>query len=137
MAGKYDRHVKCNAFADEVQNQLDLYVKEIQETIPDIVKETGKKCVQAIRTNGVAAGIPDKKYLKSWQMKVISQNAWGTYVVVHSPKHYRIAHLLEHGHVKKVRNKVLGTTRAYPHLIYAEQDAETFLENKLKQKLGG
>ena len=137
MSGKYDVHCHIGDFKDAVENQIDLYVKELQQSIPDIVEQAGRKCVQSIRANAVMAGIPDRQYAKSWKAEVITKNAWGTFMKVWSPKKYRIAHLLEHGHTKVIHGKVTGTVRAYPHLCYAEQEAVQFLENMLKKTAGG
>ena len=133
--GTYDRHIKVGVFQEIVQKEIEGYVRDLQESIPDIVEQAGKKCVQGIRAHAVMAGIPDREYAKSWKVKIIDKNAWGTFLKVYSPKKYRIAHLLEHGHTLKVHGKVVGTVRAYPHLVYAEKEAILFLENKMKKTI--
>lgn len=134
---KYDRNIDVKGFSDAVNNTLDLYVKDVQAQIPDIVKRAGEHCVQAIRMFAVLSGLPDKKYAKSWKSKITAQNAWGTFVTVYSPKYYRIAHLLEFGHdVKNAHGKIIGTAKAYTHLKDAEENSILFLENTMKKELG-
>lgn len=133
--GTYDRHIKIGAFQEIVQKEIDLYMRELQADVPDIVMETGKQCVARIKAYVAMAGINDHGYGSSWKIKVIDNNAWlGTFIKVHSPRKYRIAHLLEHGHpIKDKSGKTLGSAKAFPHMRYAEQDMELYLENKLKQ----
>lgn len=136
--GKYDVHCHVGDFADAVQNQMDLYVRELQESIPDVVDKAGKRCVQFIRAYASTAGFRDREYGKSWKVENIMRNAWGSYIKVWSPKHYRIAHLLEHGHTKvSPSGKPLGTTKGYPHLKQAEEDSIQFLEDLLKKTIQG
>ena len=132
---KYNNHVTVGDFKDAVENEIDMYVKELQKSIPDICKQAATKCVQSIRVHAVMAGIPDREYSRSWKKERITENAWGAYYRVWSPKKYRIAHLLEHGHTKVIHGKVTGTVRAYPHLCYAEQESIQFLENMLKKAI--
>lgn len=131
--GTYDRHCKVTGFQEIVQKEIEQYIRDIQDDIPDIVEKTGKKCVQSIKAHVVMAGIQDRGYGSSWKVKVIDRNKFlGTFITVHSPKRYSIAHLLEHGHdVKNKSGKVIGSAKAFPHLRYAEGDAELFLENSL------
>lgn len=133
--GTYDRHCKVTGFQEIVQKQIEQYIREIQDDIPDIVEKTGKQCVAHIKAYVWAAGINDRTYGSSWKVKVIDRNKFlGTFITVHSPKKYSIAHLLEHGHdIKNKKGQVLGSARAFPHLRYAEADAEMFLENSVKR----
>lgn len=136
MANKYDRRVNVSNFSDAVQNTLDMYCKEIEKSVPDVVEQSAKKCVQSIKAHVAMAGIKDRTYSSSWKAKCELKSSFYTSYRVFSEKHYRVAHLLEHGHDKVSRSgKPLGTTRAFPHLIYAEQESVQFLENKLKQTI--
>ena len=84
-----------------------------------------------------AAGIGGRKYRKSFKDTVTKDTAWITTVEIHSPKHYRLTHLLEFGHVVKVKGKVVGAARAYPHLATAETEAEELLGKKIAISVKG
>jgi len=134
--GKYDRRVNVSNFSDAVQNEIDMYCKEITKSVPDAVDQAAKKCLESIRAHVAMAGIKDKDYSRSWKKICELKSAFYTSYRVFSEKRYRIAHLLEHGHTQVSKDgKVIGKTRAFPHLIYAEEDSVQFLENLLKKNI--
>lgn len=133
---KYQQRVGVTGFKDAIENTIDMYCKEIEESVPDVVEQSANKCLQSIRAHVAMAGINDKDYSRSWKKKCELKSAFYTSYRVYSEKRYRIAHLLEHGHIKVTKSgKVLGATKAFPHLIYAEQDSVQFLENMLKKTI--
>lgn len=135
---KYSVHCHVGDFKDAVQNEMDLYIKEIQGSVPNVVELSAKRCVQFIRAYAAIAGFKDVKYGKSWKAEPIMKNAWGAYYKVWSPKHYRIAHLLEFGFNRKDKHgNPIGTQKGYPHLKPAEEDAVQFLEDLLKKTIEG
>lgn len=134
--GKYDRRVSVSNFSDAVQNQIDLYCKEVAASVPDAVDQSAKKCLESIKAHIAMAGINDKDYSKSWKKKCELKSAFYTSYRIYSKTRYRIAHLLEHGHTKVSKDgKVIGKTKAFPHLIYAEEDSVQFLENLIKKTI--
>lgn len=139
MASKYKHHVTVGEFSKAIQTQIDGYVSAVVKDIPDIVEKSAKKCVDSIKANGVVAGIPNGAYLKGWTYKVDAVNIWGSgaFCTVRNPKHYRLAHLLEHGHAIVVHGKHIDDkrTKPYPHIADAEQEAVLFLENTIKNQI--
>ena len=114
------------------------YTQDIGKDVKEDVKATGKACLQMVQANIDAAGIGGRKYRRSFKDTTTKDTPWITTVEIHSPKHYRLTHLLENGHVKKTKNgKVLGVTRAFPHLAPAEKDASELLEKKVKMTIRG
>ena len=127
--------VKINDLGNAVQNVLNDYLEEVQDTVTDVVVKEANDCAKDIRTQALAAGIPDHKYAKSWKTKITKQTAFETSAVVYSPSKYQLAHLLEHGHPIVKNGRVVGTAKAKPHLYKAEIKAINNLENNLKKKL--
>ena len=113
------------------------YTKEVGKSVPEDVKSTGKACVQMLKANIDSAGIGGRVYKNSFTSTTTKETAFETTVEVHSPKHYRVTHLLEHGHVLKIRGKVVGMTRAFPHFAPAEKSAADLLERKIKMRIRG
>ena len=134
--GKYDKHVSVSGFSDAVQNEIDLYCKELVKSVPDVVNKAATKCIQSIRAHVAMVGIKDKDYSKSWTKVCELKSAFYTSYRIWSPKKYRIAHLLEHGHSKIGKDgKPLGMTKAYEHLKPAEKESVQFLENLMKKTI--
>ena len=114
------------AVLEQLENYRDLAVDEINKA----VKEAGETVKKEI-----AARAPQDtgKYAKSWVSKETAHTAMGIEVTVHSPSRYRIAHLLEHGHVKRGGGRV----EARPHIAQAEEIGEKQLEEDLRKALEG
>lgn len=123
--------VTPDAFADAVRQLVEEYGEDVSKSVKEDVKDVGKETVQLVHQNIDAAGIGGRKYRKSFKETVTKDTAWITTVEIHSPKHYRLTHLLEFGHVVKVKGKVVGAARAYPHLATAEKEAEELLGKKI------
>ena len=123
--------VTPDAFANAMQQLLEGYGEDVGQSVKEDVKDIGKKTVQLVHQNIDAAGIGGRKYRKSFKETVTKDTAWITTVEIHSPKHYRLTHLLEFGHVVKVKGKVVGAARPYPHLSNAEKEAEELLGKKI------
>ena len=113
------------------------YGEEVGQSVKEDVKDIGKETVRLVHQNIDAAGIGGRKYRKSFKDTVTKDTAWITTVEIHSPKHYRLTHLLEFGHVVKVKGKVVGAARAYPHLATAETEAEELLGKKIAISVKG
>lgn len=129
--------VTPDAFADAVRNLMAEYGEEVSQSVKEDVKDIGKETVRLVHQNIDAAGIGGRKYRKSFKDTVTKDTAWITTVEIHSPKHYRLTHLLEFGHVVKVKGKVVGAARAYPHLATAETEAEELLGKKIAISVKG
>lgn len=70
-----------------------------------------------------------KKYSKSWKFKETKSGLGKKGVVIYNEKHYRLTHLLEHGHAK--RNG--GRVSAVPHIRKANENACKEFERRVKE----
>lgn len=131
MANKKVKPANLGAAIDEI---LTDYAEKVVTDTKEAVEETGK--LAAKTAQAYASRIGRGRYAKSIKSKTESSNSFGTTVVVYSTQ-YRIAHLLEHGHVVKARGRIVGTARAFPHFAPAEATAETMLVRKIEQLVKG
>lgn len=129
-----NRKIKPAQLETALEEILQDYSEEVIGDTKTAVIESGKLAVEVARAH--ASGIGRGQYAKTIRSKVTVNNGFYTEVTVYSTN-YKIAHLLEHGHVVKVRGRVAGTARAFPHFAPAEARAERFLENKVKQIVRG
>ena len=119
------------AAIDEI---LQDYADAVVVDMKDAVEQTGKETAQIAQA--YASRIGRGKYAKSIKAKTTQTSSFGTTVTIFSTQ-YRIAHLLEHGHVVKSHGKVVGISRAFPHFAPAEAKAEEILVRKMKTLIGG
>ena len=129
--------VTVDEFEDAVRDLINEYGDEVGKNVKEDVKDIGKTCVELVHRNIDAAGIGGKKYRKSFKDTTTKDTAWITTVEIHSPRYYRLTHLLEFGHVVKVKGKVVGAARAYPHLATAEKEAEDLLGKRIAISIRG
>lgn len=127
------RKIKPGQLGEAINEILNEYANEVVESSKEAVISTGKMALKVAQAH--ASQIGRGKYARSLTMEEGADTGrvyMGTSVTIYS-KQYRLAHLLEHGHVLKVRGKVRGVTRAFPHFAPAEQYAIQMLPEKIKQ----
>ena len=129
--------VTPDGFEAAVKDILNDYADDVVKDVKQAVELTGKETVQFVHAAISAAGIGGRKYRNSYRVKTLKSTSFETSVVIHSPKYYRIAHLLEHGHTLKIHGRVLGTVRAFPHLAPAEAKAEQLLVRNVEKAIRG
>ena len=124
--------INIDRLADEVVKALEDFRDVTVDVMKDAVDRTAKETVEDIRGNVDASGIKGGgKYRKSWAAKK-DAGARGRYayakVVYAKDPHYRLTHLLEHGHAKIGGGRV----PAYPHVKAAEDSAQERLAQYIK-----
>lgn len=131
------RKISPDQLGAAIADILDEYFEAVAKDTDAAVEQTGKMALDVAKT--YASMIGHGKYAKSLSLQKESESGRvyvGTTVTIYS-KQYRVAHLLEHGHVLKIHGKVLGATRAFPHFAPAEAMAESVLQKKIEQAIKG
>lgn len=119
---------RIDQMAHVIMEGLQEYADLATEDMKAAVKKAGNKA-----KSDVQAGAPvmTGKYKKSWAVKTTKENANAMEVTVHSRNRYQLAHLLEFGHAKRGG----GRTRAFPHIVPAEEAAAELLEREVEAAL--
>ena len=121
--------ISVDDLGDAIMEQLDEYKDLAVDDMKKAVKSAGKTVKEEIAKNAPGSG----RYAASWVSRTTAESSSAIEVTVHSPKRYRIAHLLEKGHAK--RNG--GRTRAFPHIAPAEEKGEEQLMGDIEKALKG
>lgn len=125
-----NKTVKPDGLADALTAAISQYSDDLIKNMPDAVKEAAQETVKELKSKAGSL-FKGQKYAKSFKIKKQSgPNGLTTYTVYSTE--YRIAHLLEHGHViKNQTGRVYGMTAAHPHWQPAEEVGIKTLEEKL------
>ena len=109
-------NINIDQLAAEIAKGLAEYSQEVVEKVNVSSEKVGKAAVKRLKqTSPKRYG----KYAKSWTMK--TEKAIGqphTRIIHAKTPHYRLTHLLEHGHAKRGGGRVEGR----PHIGPAEEE---------------
>lgn len=127
--------IEINQLANTVSHIVEGYAKTVTEGLTANNYTAAKECQKRLKTTS-----PKRHgaYAKSW---VISQREGRpgepTSYIVHNKKHYRLTHLLEHGHLIKRGNRVIGRVPGQQHIAKAEELAVKGYLERLGGIIGG
>ncbi|MGI5881298.1 MAG: HK97 gp10 family phage protein [Syntrophomonadaceae bacterium] len=109
--------VSIDQLAGEIAKELAKYSQEVVEKLNISSERVGKEAVKQLKkTSPKRPG--SGKYAKSWALKTERKPGQAYKRVVHAKSpHYRLTHLLEHGHAKRGGGRVEGI----PHIGPAEE----------------
>lgn len=122
-------------FADDIMSALTEYGKEVTQVMKQAVSAEAKKVPSEIGKRAGEQKIGGKKYIKSWRAKKVYEDEHTVKYTVHSTE-YRLAHLLENGHL--VANQYGSTLKhvpARPHISRVEKDLSERLPKIIEDKL--
>ena len=110
------------------------YGDDVYKVLDTAVNEVCDEAVQKLHAGGSYKGGSD--YNADWVADDVPKGRFFKQKVVHNAEHYRLAHLLEKGHV--IRNgtgRVYGKTRAFPHIKPVEEWAKEELPRKVEEMI--
>lgn len=122
--------IPINQLAQTINDNLKEYATLTSDEVKKAVRKTSTEVRKQIQAT---APVRSGKYAKSWSVKTLSETSNSLEVTVHSRNRYQLAHLLEHGHVKRGGGRV----KARPHIAQAEQSGIETLEKEISKALGG
>jgi len=108
-------NIDIDQLAKEIAKGLAEYSQDVVEKVNVSSEKVGKAAVKQLKqTSPKKSG----KYAKSWAVKTEPEIGQPHKRIVHvKAPHYRLTHLLEHGHAKKGGGRVEGK----PHIRPAEE----------------
>jgi len=122
-----------NQFETTVNNILADFKDAVNADVEQVTRQVSKEAVRNVKANIDTAGIKGTgAYKNSIKSRVTekSVNRSSSVIYAEAP-HYRLTHLLEHGHAK-VNG---GRTNAFPHWSEAERKAITDFEKRLREAI--
>lgn len=117
--------VKPEQLDEAIRGQLETYNAEIAKNLDKNMKDVADKTAETLKKGG-SYKERTGKYTPDWSVtaRKTASVMQGARYSVHNRKHYQLTHLLEKGHVNRRGNRVVGNSRAFEHILPAEQAAE-------------
>lgn len=121
--------VSVERMADEIAKMLTEYEAAIVKNTDACGKVVANAAAKELRqTSPKRTG----KYAKSWGVtREDSSFGENAKYIIHNKKHYRVAHLLEHGHVMANGKR----TKAIPHIKPVEEQVIREYEKKVREAI--
>lgn len=122
-------------FSDVISKELTRYGADVFEEVFEAVDEVSKEAVKKLKAESPKGATG--KYAKGWTRKLDrGRVSAGATIYGKSPSTYAVAHLLEHGHVKRNgTGRTFGKTKEIVHIEPVEQWAVDELEDRIISKL--
>lgn len=123
--GDEEMNIRIDQLADTISDMLQKYSEEVSKGLAETKEEVARDAFKKVKS---LAPTRTKRYKKA--ISIIKDEYGNWHVYVKKP-HYRLTHLLEHGHAKRSG----GRTKAEPHWGPADEIVQT-LPEKFKRRLG-
>lgn len=128
--------IQLEELADAIEEEISDYTETITEGITTVSLEAAKECQQILKqTSPKQHG----DYAKSWKVTPKrGRPGEPTKYIVHNEKHYRLTHLLEHGHaIKDSSGRIVGRAAPQRHITQAEEQAIEQFVKGIEAVIGG
>lgn len=115
-----------------LQDILAEYGEEVYEVAGTAVDQVSEEAVTKLQSSGSFGGTG--AYKRDWTSTDEPVGRLKKKRIIHNADHYRLAHLLEKGHV--IRNgtgRTFGRTNAYPHIKPVEEWAIAELPKRVEE----
>ena len=117
-----------------IKEIFDKYGEDVYEVLGKAVDDVSQEAVQKLHDGGSFGGTG--AYNRSWVAEDIPKGRLSKAKVIHNEDHYRLAHLLEKGHVSRNgTRRTFGTVRAYPHIKPVEDWVKSELPKKVEEAI--
>lgn len=123
--------ISPDKFSDTMKNVLKGYGDDVASITFQIVEDTAKDGAKTLRTGEWGFKRVSGEYQRSFRVELRKSRLHVNAVIYSAAPHYRLTHLLEHGHDVVRNGKIVGRTKAYPHWSVVEDMAIKELEERL------
>lgn len=132
-----NKKVKVDDLAKAIEQSLKDFEGVTEEACNDGVLDTAQEAVKELHLahpSGTPVVQSWAAYNKGWTID-LKKKKKSVMSIIHNKTKYRLAHLLEKGHALKNGGRVVGQTKAYPHIAPIAEKAEKELLENIKKRI--
>lgn len=116
-------------YSSEISRSLDAAADDLSKELLDNIRADSPVHRKTLRRKG--RDRPAGAYRKGWHRR----REGGRFVI--SNTHYRLTHLLENGHALRRGGRMIGSVKAYPHILGNADRISKRYEERAKAILSG
>lgn len=117
-----------------IKEILTEYGDDVYKVLGTAVEQVSEEAVRKLQAGGPFRGTG--AYKRDWTSTVEPVSRLRTKRIIHNADHYRLAHLLEKGHlIRNGTRRIFGNVQAYPHIKPVETWAQQELPRKVEEML--
>lgn len=128
------KRVHVDDIGQELTNIVETFIRKENKVVVDVMPKVARVGKRSLRNNSPGSGEYASGWRVVWEDKYRQQMGF----VIWNPKHYRLTHLLENGHL--IKNQFggpfgKGRTSPQPHVATAQREANEKVIELLKKEL--
>lgn len=127
-------HINVDALSGTIQTTLAEFADATMDAVEHATDYASERALDVVRVRSPRQP-GGGSYAASWTSEVWQKYLKGKYTRLISAKEYRLTYWLEHGHDIKRDGVKVGEADAWPHIIYAEQEAIQQFEAQLRRNI--
>lgn len=128
--------IKIEAIGEKIDLVMQGYQKGAGAAVKKAVRQCAKETNDEIKAHATFRS-RSGAYVKAFQLKTVFEDDMNARIrwQVKAP-HYRLTHLLEHGHrIVDVNHRLHGNTKPHPHISYGAALAERRLPELIREEM--
>lgn len=130
MAKAGRKRIHVNAFERELLKAMEDRSRDAQSEVKALVQHHGKRLLKEVKKNSPKR---TREYKKSWRINFEGVDNVRFKSLIYNKDHYRLTHLLEHGHIVHKKDGTTDRSDKFPHLLEAEERiSKEFMEDVKK-----
>lgn len=126
-----NKRTTIDGMAKAIAAELDAFTLDAQEATTEAVNETATEALKVVKTKAKTLGWSGGPYYKALKARKAARGLNVTAYVYAEAPHYRLVHLLEHGH-RAVNGRWVD---ARPHFEAGQEFIDENIERIFKEKL--
>ena len=125
--------IKPDNLAVAIAQRLQDFQGATEDALLAAINETAEQAAEIVKSKAQHFGANYANDIKAIPARKIQRNGGTAYVT--AGDHYRVAHLLEHGHAIVRGGRKLGTVKGYEHFKDGEDYAEQNIVPNLQKEM--
>lgn len=126
------KHTTVDGMAKAIEEELNAFTVDAQDATAEAINETATGALKVVKAKAKSLGWSGGPYYKSLKVNKAASGLNVTAYVYAEAPHYRLVHLLEHGH-RTVNGRMV---KARPHFEAGQEFIDENIERIFKEKLG-